>query len=143
MEMLNGQGPSAEAGDDVKCCGCLSILCGIKTLMIYEIFYVIIWTGSMVMVINQAADRTDVTGVSPKNSSLLKNYDDGVSNFKNYYKNAAHIILYIGIGLFIAEIPRLFCLFKLLMYGCRSSAKPDSDAERQNLVLALNSLLFS
>jgi hypothetical protein len=51
--------------------------------------------------------------------------------------------MYIGIGMAISEIPRLYYLCMLCGYVCCGGKVRDTSADRQNCVKAMNALLVS
>ena len=61
----------------------------------------------------------------------------------NEVKDTANAILYVGIGLIVAEIPRLFFLCKLCGFICCGGKTRDTLADREGLIMAMNGLIIN
>merc|ERR1712086_892250 len=93
---------------ETKCCFCMDVPCGLTTLMILEIFYVIYFC---MMVASFLAAGALAKGIG---SMPTCNYDmSGNCTSMNYSANkdaskAGDVLLYVAVGLIVAEIPRLY-----------------------------------
>jgi hypothetical protein len=58
-------------------------------------------------------------------------------------QDAGNAILYVGVGLIVAEIPRLFCLCKLCAWVCCGGKTRDTIADREGIVMAMNALAIN
>ena len=61
----------------------------------------------------------------------------------NDAQDVGNAILYVAIGLLVAEIPRLYYLCTLCGYACCGGKTKDTSADRAKLVMAMNALALN
>jgi hypothetical protein len=58
-------------------------------------------------------------------------------------KNAGNAILYVGIAMIVAEIPRMYYLCKLCGFVCCGGKTRDTVADREGIVMAMKALILN
>jgi len=145
----------------VTCCGCMDVPCGMTTLVILEVFYII---GFLVTIMGlfaagalvSAANSEGSLSTSYKSSypssysySSSSSYSYGGSTKVNLNlgsasgKETGNVMMYVAIGMLVGYLPRFIYLAKLCGYVCCGGKASDTAADRQQLVTAMNALLIS
>merc|ERR1712216_249179 len=126
------------AEPEVKCCGCLEIACGLTTLMILEILYFIGFVAMLALVIFVGAAAKGLAGAAvDANAANMTAAQQAFANQATTtaqqanaqinaqinanlaaagageVNTAGNAILYVGIGMIIAELPRVYYMCKL------------------------------
>ena len=57
--------------------------------------------------------------------------------------NAGNVILYVGIAMIVAEIPRMYYLCKLCGFVCCGGKTRDTVADREGIVMAMKALILN
>tara|TARA_B110001450_G_C17559091_1_gene455964 strand:+ start:148 stop:810 length:663 start_codon:yes stop_codon:yes gene_type:complete len=152
--------PAAAPEPEHNCCGCIEVKCGLTTLMVFEVFYLIGFVVIVVMAMmaaalvkgaaavgdgmNKAAASGTLkingrSGSVDTNSAVYKNSEksvDEVDTVGNY-------IMYVTIALIVAEIPRMYYLCKLCGFCCCGGKVRDTVADRKGIVMAIKALVVN
>jgi len=125
--------PAAVVEPEMNCCGCIEVKCGITTLMVLEIFYLIGFIVIMATVVLAAAFVGAVSSAADSSAQMQTSFNSQGGSFntqggsfntqasKEVADSAGDLataMLLVGIGCIIAEIPRLYYLCKLCGFVC-------------------------
>jgi len=129
--------PAAVVEPEMNCCGCIEIKCGLTTLMVFEVFYLIGFIFMLATVVFVGAVGASMSsGTYNGNNASINAMNDKIND-------AADALLYVGIGLIIAEIPRMYYLCKLCGFCCCGGKARDSVADRSGIVMAMKALALN
>lgn len=128
--------PAAAVEPEMNCCGCIEIKCGLTTLMVLEIFYLI---GFIVIL----ATVVFIGGMASAVGSSASSEGYGQSEAVKQVNDIATAFLWSGILCIVAEIPRMYYLCKLCGFICCGGKVRDSLADRQGIVMAIKALVVN
>jgi len=152
--------PAAAPEPEHNCCGCIEVKCGLTTLMVFEVFYLIGFVVIVVMAMTAAALVKGAAAVGDgmnkaAASGTLKingrsgSVDTNSAVYKNSEKSvdevdtAGNYIMYVTIALIVAEIPRMYYLCKLCGFCCCGGKVRDTVADRKGIVMAIKALVVN
>ena len=152
--------PAAAPEPEHNCCGCIEVKCGLTTLMVFEVFYLI---GFVVIVVMAMTAASLVKGAAAVGDGMNKaaasgtlkingrsgSVDTNSAVYKNSEKSvdevdtAGNYIMYVTIALIVAEIPRMYYLCKLCGFCCCGGKVRDTVADRKGIVMAIKALVVN
>jgi hypothetical protein len=152
--------PAAAPEPEHNCCGCIEVKCGLTTLMIFEVFYLI---GFVIIVVIAMMAAAAVKGIAAVGDGMNKaaasgnlringrssSVDTNSAVYKNSEKSvdevdtAGNYIMYVTIALIVAEIPRMYYLCKLCGFCCCGGKVRDTVADRKGIVMAIKALVVN
>ena len=152
--------PAAAPEPEHNCCGCIEVKCGLTTLMVFEVFYLI---GFVVIVVMAMTAASLVKGAAAVGDGMNKaaasgtlkingrsgSVDTNSAVYKNSEKSVDEVdtvgnyIMYVTIALIVAEIPRMYYLCKLCGFCCCGGKVRDTVADRKGIVMAIKALVVN
>ena len=152
--------PAAAPEPEHNCCGCIEVKCGLTTLMVFEVLYLIGFVVIVVMAMTAAALVKGAAAVGDgmnkaAASGTLKingrsgSVDTNSAVYKNSEKSVDEVdtvgnyIMYVTIALIVAEIPRMYYLCKLCGFCCCGGKVRDTVADRKGIVMAIKALVVN
>jgi hypothetical protein len=152
--------PAAAPEPEHNCCGCIEVKCGLTTLMVFEVFYLI---GFVIIVVIAMMAAAAVKGIAAVGDGMNKaaasgnlringrssSVDTNSAVYKNSEKSvdevdtAGNYIMYVTIALIVAEIPRMYYLCKLCGFCCCGGKVRDTVADRKGIVMAIKALVVN
>jgi hypothetical protein len=137
---------------------CIDIRCGATTLVVLEVFYIlylaiilaiVVFAGSMMS--SEWETQCKMSGYTTK-SGIKTCVDKAMKSLKSTAEgrkaledidDAARSLMFVGVGIVLAYIPRFYYFVKLCGFSCCGGSRRDTSQDRYSLVQAMNALLIS